>query len=226
MLNENSSKKYKYMIVLLALSFLWNSLSYWGGRLVNHNLQHIDMSLPVDLMIPVIPITVVIYFSAFLFWLINYSLVAGGEDEARGRFFAADFMTRVVCLIFFILMPTTLIRPEPGTETAWDTFLTFVYQMDAADNLFPSIHCVASWLCWVGVRTRKDIPAWYRNFSLVYAVLICISTVTTKQHVILDIFGGVILAELCYWLAGRFDVGGWYLKLADRVAGVFGVSRN
>lgn len=226
MLTEKFYKRYKYMIVLLVLSFLWNSLSYWGGRLINQGLPHHDLSLAVDLVIPLVPMTVILYFGAFLFWFINYSLIAGGDDEERGRFFMADFISRVICLAFFIILPTTLVRPEPGTDTAWSTFLTFVYQMDSADNLFPSIHCLASWLAWVGVRNRKDIPAWYRNLSLVLAILICISTVTTKQHVVVDIFAGVILAELCYWLVGFFKLGDRYLKFADRVAGLFGVTRE
>ena len=226
MLTEKFYKRYKYMIVLLVLSFLWNSLSYWGGRLINQGLTHHDLSLPVDLVIPLVPVTVILYFGAFLFWFINYSLIAGGDDEKRGRFFMADFISRVICLAFFIILPTTLVRPEPGTDTAWSTFLTFVYQMDSADNLFPSIHCLASWLAWVGVRNRKDIPAWYRNLSLVLAILICISTVTTKQHVVVDIFAGVILAELCYWLVGFFKLGDRYLKFADRVAGLLGVTRE
>jgi membrane-associated phospholipid phosphatase len=33
------------------------------------------------------------------------------------------------------------------------------------------------------------------------AILICISTLTTKQHVIVDVIGGVTLAELTWQLS-------------------------
>ena len=75
---------------------------------------------------------------------------------------------------------------------------------DTPDNLFPSIHCLASWFCWIGVRNRRDLHPAVRYLALVLAILICISTVTTKQHVIVDIFAGIFLAEFCYWVAG-FD---------------------
>lgn len=41
--------------------------------------------------------------------------------------------------------------------------MRFVYAVDAADNLFPSIHCLVSWFCYIGLRGRRDIPVWYRG---------------------------------------------------------------
>ena len=32
--------------------------------------------------------------------------------------------------------------------------MRFLYQVDAADNLFPSIHCLTSWFCYIGIRGR------------------------------------------------------------------------
>lgn len=47
------------------------------------------------------------------------------------------------------------------------------------------------------------------------ALAVFISTLTTRQHVIVDIFGGVLLAEGCYWLAGRKAVLERYAQLID-----------
>lgn len=44
--------------------------------------------------------------------------------------------------------------------------MRLLYWIDAADNLFPSIHCLVSWLCWIGVRRRRDIPYGYSFFHL------------------------------------------------------------
>ena len=218
MINEKKDKN-KYIAVLLVLSFAWNSLSYWGGRVIAHGLglSYTDMTLPFDLVIPLVPVTVLPYFASYLFWFINYVLIATGDKYSVERFFTADFISRVICLLFFVLMPTTLIRPETSTDTAWDTLVTFLYQMDSADNLFPSIHCLVSWFSWIGLRNRNDIPKWYKYLSLVIAIIICISTLTTKQHVVLDLFGGVILAELCYFIAGSSRLRDIYMRPVNRI---------
>ena len=93
--------------------------------------------------------------------------------------------------------------------------MLLVYRIDAADNLFPSIHCLVSWFCYIGIRGRKEIPMWYRGASCVMAVLVCVSTLTTKQHVIIDVAGGVLLAEACYWIAKKPVLFRNYEKVLD-----------
>ncbi len=106
-----------------------------------------------------------------------------------------------------------------GAGAGWtvELLMGFVYSVDAADNLFPSIHCLVSWFCYIGIRGKKEIPAWYRGASCVMAVLVCISTLTTKQHVLVDVFGGVALAELCFVIGKREVVWRKYEKLLDKV---------
>ena len=73
--------------------------------------------------------------------------------------------------------------------------------MDDPTRLFPSIHCLVSWFCFIGIRGRKNVPRAYRVFSCLFALLVCVSTQFTKQHYIVDVFGGILLAEGMYWLA-------------------------
>lgn len=209
----------KYTLTVLIIALIFNQGSYNGAKFIAGGWDHSDLSLPIDGIIPFVPWTITLYLISYLIWLFFYTVISrGSEKELKGmiekenqaggydrdRFFAADILSKIICFIFFLALPTTLTRPVPGTETAIDTLVTFVYQVDSADNLFPSIHCIVSWLCWIGVRNRADLPSWLKNSALVLAILICISTLTTKQHVIIDVFGGILLAELCYFLTG-FD---------------------
>ena len=47
----------------------------------------------------------------------------------------------------------------------------------------------------------------YKNFSLIFALLVCVSTLVTKQHVIVDVIAGVGFAELTWQISQK--IGGW-----------------
>lgn len=189
-----------FLAPLLALA--WNQLVYNGTAWIAKSWYHYDITTPLDLLIPLVPWTVVIYFSCYLHWAVTYCLCAAQNTAERDRFFCADVLAKAVCLVFFLAIPTTNVRPEIVDENIWGALMKFLYQIDAASNLFPSIHCAVSWLCWIGVRGRKHISFLYRVFTFAAAVAVCIATLTTRQHVLADVIGGVALAEICYIAAG------------------------
>lgn len=200
-LSKNKKKEKEIFLILLS-TFLWNQSVYCGARWIANSWKHFNMTTYIDQLIPFLSWTVSIYLGCYLFWGINYFLCATQNKSERQRFFCADALAKGICFLLFLLIPTTNIRPEITGETFWDNLMILVYQLDAADNLFPSIHCLVSWLSWIGVRKRKDISIYYRYFSLVMAIAVCISTLTTKQHVIIDVIGGILLAEVSYLISG------------------------
>ncbi len=210
------------IIVILIFTVAWNQGAYNGGRLIASSWYHYDMTLPIDDMVPLVPWTIVIYFGCYLFWALNYYICAKQTDiDERNRYFCADAMSKIVCFIFFLALPTTNVRPELTGGGVWEFILGLLYKIDAADNLFPSIHCLVSWFCWIGVRKRKDISVFYRYFSLLAALAVCVSTITTKQHVWVDVISGVLLAELCYALAGIKKVRDVYGRFITWLIGLF-----
>ena len=91
----------------------------------------------------------------------------------------------------------------------WDLLAGWLYSIDAADNLFPSIHCLVSWFCFLGIKDQKRIPTWYKGVSFTLAVLVFLSTIFTKQHVLVDVAGGVILAQVCFILGQKTKL--WHI---------------
>ena len=156
-----------------------------------------------------------------LFWLLSgldckLSDCRKQREEFVWRFFAADVLARLVCMAFYLLLPTTNVRPSIPEQGFWNQMLALLYQMDAADNLFPSIHCLNSWFCYIAVRGRREIPRWYQRFSFWAALAVFVSTLTTKQHVIADVIGGALLAEVTWQIAGRTHLGAWYGMILER----------
>lgn len=189
---------------LLILAFLYNCFIFFCSRPLAAGKPHYNMAIPLDDKIPVIPWMVVIYLGCYLFWAVNYVLAVRGDDRRGDRFVLGHMIGEAIVFLCFLFLPTTMERAQLAGENIWEKLLLLVYAVDPADNLFPSIHCFLSWMCWIGVR-REDVPRWYRVFSFAFAVCVCISTVTVKQHVIVDVFSGVAVAEFGYAVAGFLD---------------------
>lgn len=199
-------KKYilnPHWILLPLVAFIWNQVIYQGAFFLTASRHHFDFALPVDSTIPLIPWTIVIYYGCFLHWGLHYICVAKLGNRNTRQFYAADFLIKSVSFLFFLCLPTVMHRPGVTGTGFWNDTIRFLYWMDKPYNLFPSIHCSVSWLCWISVRKNTQVPKWYRYFALIAAIAVCLSTLTTRQHVLVDIAGGLLVAEVCWALAAK-----------------------
>ena len=199
-----------YSVIPLISAFAFNCVIYWGSMTINQGRPHYDFTTGLDRMVPLLPWTIIIYLGCYLVWIINYIMIGHQEKESFYRFITADLMSRLICGIFFLLLPTTNIRPELPADSIFRPAMEWLWNIDQPSNLFPSIHCLVSWLSYVGIRERKEIPGWYRGFSCLFAIAVFISTQTTKQHYLVDIIGAVIIAEGCFY-------GAWHSGIYRRV---------
>lgn len=200
----------------LLIAPLWNGVVYFGSRILTVDAVHHDLSGWLDNQIPFIPWTISIYLGCYLFWIVNYVLGCRQDSEQAFRFISADFFAKILCLVCFLVLLTTNIRPDIAGSSIWEDLTRILYRVDAADHLFPSIHCLTSWFCFIAVRENKAVPQWYRAASLFIAACVCLSTLTTKQHALIDVAAGVALAEESYLLADKTGFAKWYQKALSR----------
>lgn len=197
----NTVKKYK--IIPLVIALIFNTIAYNGTRIITTSKYHYDITSPIDNLIPVIPATIIIYLGCYLYWIVNYVIGAGQEDDEAYKFLSADLFAKLICMVIFIAFPTTNTRPVLEDEGFFTEVLKMLYQIDAADNLFPSIHCLTSWFCLIAVRKNPNVKTVYKIISVIITVAICVSTLTTRQHVIVDVAGGIALAEFSYLIVDK-----------------------
>lgn len=172
---------------------------------MTQNRFHYDLTTGFDRWVPLVPEFVWVYILAYVFWACGYIMASWRGKELFYRFVATDLAVHAVCFAVFIILPTTNIRPELSGNTISEKVLELVYRFDGGKNsfnLFPSIHCYVSWMCYRGIKGSREIPAWYQSFSLAAAILIMVSTQVLKQHYIIDALAGVALVEI-FWFIFR-----------------------
>lgn len=178
-----------------------NFMVYYGCRLINLNRLHYPIGWPLDDAIPFVPFFIVFYLLAFAQWAISYLVLANQEKEFCFRMFTGAMIAKWLCLLFFIALPTTMTRPEvTGTDFfSWVTKMIFA--MDRPDNLFPSCHCLESWICIRVAFGSRTMGKWYRYVMTGFSILVFASVLLVKQHVFPDVIGGIAVAELGLFIA-------------------------
>lgn len=213
-----------YAFFSLLFCFGGGTLIYSVTQQLVEGRQLYDLTMDFDRMVPFVPAWVFVYVLSFPFWGVSYILAA--RENSRDfwfRFVFSDLLARAVCAVIFVVFPTTNVRPECGTEGFWNQAMALIYAVDPPLDLFPSIHCMVSLMCYLGIRKCEAIPRWYRTGTLVFTCLVFASTQFTKQHYIVDVFGGVILALACFAAGQRTQwhrpLMGFFDRLNKRVFG-------
>ncbi|MCQ2584627.1 MAG: phosphatase PAP2 family protein [Treponema sp.] len=203
---QSKFKLQKRDVLFTAICFGYNCLAYYFGRLLSYWRPHHNFSTFLDNSILFLPGFIIIYLGCYVFWVSNMYLASKQEPLKRKQFLIAHIAAENIAFLFFVFLPTTIIRPEVR-----DSFVPFIdflvkltYAADSPDNLFPSLHCYMSWMCWIAVRSNPEISKKYKWASFIMAVLVCMSTVHVKQHVFVDVPAGIILAEICNFISGIF----------------------
>jgi hypothetical protein len=167
------------------------ALSGWivalGATVVYQLSNHIHIftpsSLPMwaaDEAIPFWPQTVWIYLSEYAAIFILYMM---SDDDTNANKFLYSFATLQV-------LPADV---DPLTRSA----LSFLRQIDTPASCCPSLHVASIYLtALIFLKEQR------RKFPLIFALAtaITLSTLTTKQHYIIDVLLGVVLALVLYWI--------------------------
>jgi len=120
------------------------------------------------------------------------------------RTMRAYALAAAISFVFWALFPTTLPRLGfvPTGEGLSEVTYRLLISMDPPNNCFPSGHIsiptVVYWgLCQQWPRWR--VPLW-ASFAL-----LSLTILTTKQHYVLDLIGGVGAGALGLWLSHRWE---------------------
>jgi membrane-associated phospholipid phosphatase len=145
-----------------------------------------------DRQTPLLVWTVWIYHSQFLF--LAFAVAALKKAETISRTLYAMGLASLVSFLIFALYPTTISRTvSTGTGLTAQAF-DLLYRVDSASNCLPSLHVSLAWSAAIGVLRERR---WLGVVCCLWAALISGSTMTTKQHYLIDVIAGLALAMVC-----------------------------
>ncbi len=197
----------RYIFIPLFLAVFMNFVTYFCTKVITDNLYHYNITSKLDEMLPFVPFFITIYILAFVQWIVGYVIIARENREVCFKYISAELIAKSICLIFFFVLPTTMIRPEINGDGILLSLVNFIYLVDAPVNLFPSIHCLESWMVFRGAVACKKVPIIYKIIMFIFSILVCLSTVLVKQHVVIDIIGGILVVEIGILIANKFNTG-------------------
>jgi membrane-associated phospholipid phosphatase len=163
-----------------------------GG--VSHRTPH-SPALALDRLLPLSPVWALVYGALYLS-LIVLPVFVVRENEHIRRTFLAYLAVWITAYVFFLIYPTIAPRPAevPGDGFAsWA--LRFLYDADPPYNCFPSLHVAHS---FVSALTCYLVNRRVGFAGIIAASLVAISTLYTKQHYVVDVVAGVLLACAAY----------------------------
>lgn len=166
---------------IILASYLLFCIVYLGAPLISIGDVHVLRPSFLDRGVPFLPWTIAVYLSQFAFMFV--ALWLSPTSEALRKMLTAIAIATLISAAIFIVWPSAIERPAaPGPAFAT------LYLFDVPTNCFPSLHVA---LAMIAAAMWPHTPT--RALAWVWALAIAASTLTTRQHVILDVAAGVIV---------------------------------
>ncbi|MCX6111944.1 MAG: phosphatase PAP2 family protein [Proteobacteria bacterium] len=198
----------------MRLPFFKNDQKIWIGPLgilafiVFYMIpNHINLFTPSYLpmfdfekAIPFMDWTIWIYISDYIYIAIAFILFSD-RDNMNKIYYSQIFLLFVSMIIFFIF-PTTYPRPGIVEYSGFTGMvLNLLHSSDTPGNACPSVHVAMTFIAGFGfIKEKRPLLMIF----MFWAILISVSTITIKQHYVVDVIGGFLMAIIFYYLGQRF----------------------
>ena len=185
--------------VLITVSLIaFQSLSFLFVKLFQSNYHVLEST--IDNQIPFNKWWILIYCSwHILIFYIPYYLYKK-DKNTLAKYLVCYVASIIISSIIFIIYPTIVSRPALDNSNILHILTNFIYWLDnPAINCLPSMHCAISMLFIFSIFTSKKTSRNMKIFILIISILIMISTLFVKQHVVIDIVTGDIMMTFIYF---------------------------
>ncbi|MDP9192536.1 MAG: phosphatase PAP2 family protein [Acidobacteriota bacterium] len=152
--------------------------------------------LALDRALPLVPAWALVYGALYVFLILLPVFVVRDEEHVRRTVYAYLLIWITAYVVFFAVYPTSAPRPAKVIGEGFAVWgLRALYGSDPPYNCFPSLHVAHS---FVSALTCFRMHRKLGIVAMICAALVALSTLFTKQHYVLDVIAGVLLAGIAY----------------------------
>lgn len=187
----------KNVIIRQIIILIFQVVLYFGCEFFQKNPKNMD--LPIDKKIPTLPYFAIIYVLWFpLIAIFPISLFKASKNLYE-LYVICWIIDIVISVIIYLAYPTTCTRPKDLENIKGGWMLKILYKFSYKGlNCSPSMHCSISTLVFIFALTASTMPINLRIFYSTTALGIILSTLFTKQHVLVDLVTGALLALVIF----------------------------
>lgn len=188
----------------LIISILFVFVIFYMGVNYLNSFRNVgfDPGIGIDAYVPFVPHFVYFYFTSYIVVIAPFLFLKNPKDYYDA--FKIISFTIIASSIFFVAFPTYMIRPEIAVTSFSDKMVLLLWKIDQPHNLLPSLHVSASFLsAFICNKFNRKIG----TVLIILALLISASTLFIKQHYILDVVTGFLVAAIAYKLFNKLQSG-------------------
>lgn len=194
------------LVAVVAITVLGGyQLYFWVQRYTQQHKTAVILEVELDNYIPFIPETIIVYSPLYYFTFALVVTDMASYQQLIAKIFAALVLLSLQVLCFYCLPSTVpdsyrtiLNRGYQARDNivskAAVTLLQYVQTIDEMHNACPSAHC--SFAVLLAYMIYDSFPI----YASLFPVMIAISCLTTKQHVLLDVVPGMLLGYVVAYL--------------------------
>lgn len=174
------------------------------------------MHCRLDDLIPFCEWFVFPYLSWFLYMIFTGLYFLKKDEEAFEHFMLSLIIGFFTCTFICTVFPNGQnLRPTSYAGNFAAQLVKLVQEHDTNKTVFPSMHIVGALSSAFAIATSKTLGSkkWLQFFNWLLCISIMLATVFLKQHSALDVFGGIAVCTMVFFVVYR----GYASKLLTKI---------
>lgn len=186
-----------FFLVVFCAAYVFFVCTYLPINLYSVGRPAHTLFLPWERALPFIPEFEFIYALGYAIPVV--AVFAIPDSRRFAQLVIGFILTLAIAYTTYLLFPVYLERPDLVPDSLATRMLALEYE-DPSYNHFPSLHVAISVLAYLS--SRHGLKRKWPFLALVLGV--SISTVFIKQHYLVDLAYGAVLAAVAWTIAGRW----------------------
>jgi len=217
--------KIKRIVVPLGISLFFLLFTYFGNQWYAEKFNVIGQDYSYifydfNMAVPFLSWTIYPYIIAYPFWFVAFVYISYRSEKNMYIISTIAIIAYTICGIWYFLWQSDVEAwrvtsglfidnnyATPRTDLSFsESLIMTIYQSAGPRNALPSMHTISSWIVIIGVRLDERMPKVSKIILWIISLAIIISTQTLKQHYIIDLIAGIIIAEALFWLVFKLKI--------------------